>query len=212
MIAALESAAVVYRERWWPDDDRKNREWIEAIAPLVRRLGGPLADELSAVYQSPWQADPIRVDVVGYAGPFGAYTTLNPTHITVSSTDPRNQGLSAFEILFHEASHPLAIAVQDAIIEACHERGVPIPRDLWHALLYYTTGEMVRRAAADGKLRLPGTASGKPPDAYTPYAYRYGLYSRGWENYQRLLEAYWKPYLDGKVDFQRAINSLVANS
>ena len=215
MIAALESAAPIYRRLWWPDDDRKNRQWIEAVAPYVRRMGLPLADQLSAVYHSPWQAEPIRVDVVAYAGPFGAYTTLDPTHITVSSIDPRNQGLSAFEILFHEASHALATAVQDAIIEACHQRGVPIPRDLWHALLFYTTGEMVRREAADGKLRLANagiTTPPKSPDAYTPYAYRYGLYSRGWENYQRLLEAYWKPYLDGKVDFQRAINSLVANS
>lgn len=210
MVAVLEAAAPVYRKHWWKEQDRQNREWIESVAPLVRRIGGTLADELAVVYHATWPQNPIRVDVVFYAGPFGAYTSLDPTHITVSSSDPRNQGLSAFEILFHEASHPLATAVQDGILNACHERGIPIPRDLWHALLFYTTGEIVRRAVADGRLRVPGESPGTMPAAYTPYAYRNGLYSRGWENYQRLLETYWKPYLDGQTDFNRAISSLVA--
>jgi hypothetical protein len=207
LIAALEEAAPVYRQRWWPEHDRKNRAWISSVAPLIRRTGLPLAQELSAVYRAQWQSDPIRVDVSEYAGPFGAYTSLDPTHITVSSTDPRNQGLAGFEILFHESSHALATTVQDAIVNACHDRDIPIPRDLWHALLFYTTGEVVRRAAAEGKLNLPAR---KTPASYTPYAYRNGLYTRGWENYQRVLETYWQPYLDGKTDFNRSINAVVA--
>jgi hypothetical protein len=210
LIAALEEAAPLYRQRWWPDHDRKNRAWISSVAPLIRRTGLPLAQELSAVYHAQWQTDPIRVDVSEYAGPFGAYTSLDPTHITVSSTDPRNQGLSGFEILFHESSHALATTVQDAIDNACHDRGVAIPRDLWHALLFYTTGEVVRRAVADGKLNYPESTAPKFPASYTPYAYRNGLYTRGWENYQRVLETYWQPYLDGKTDFNHSITAVVS--
>jgi len=208
MIAALESAAPIYRSRWWSDHDRKNRDWIDGDAPLVRQIGLPLAEDLSSVYQKPWQREPIRVDVVIYAGPFGAYTSLDPTHITVASSDPRNEGLAGFEILFHEASHALAVPVQDAIAEDCRLRDIPIPRDLWHALLFYTTGEMVRRAAAEGKLQLPGAET--KAASYTPYAYRNNLYSRGWEDYLRLLEAYWQPYLDGRTDFEHAIRAVVA--
>jgi hypothetical protein len=98
MIAALEGAAPIYRTRWWSDHDRKNRDWIDGDAPLVRQIGLPLAEDLSSVYQKPWQREPIRVDVVIYAGPFGAYTSLDPTHITVASGDPRNEGLAGFEI------------------------------------------------------------------------------------------------------------------
>jgi hypothetical protein len=208
MIAALEGAAPIYRARWWPDHDRKNRDWIDGDAPLVRNIGLPLAEDLSSVYEKPWQREAIRVDVVIYAGPFGAYTSLDPTHITVASNDSRNEGLAGFEILFHEASHALAVPVQDAIAEDCRLRDIPIPRDLWHALLFYTTGEMVRRAAAEGKLELSG--AGTKAASYTPYAYRNNLYSRGWEDYLRLLEAYWQPYLDGRTDFEHAIRAVVA--
>jgi hypothetical protein len=100
--------------------------------------------------------------------------------------------------------------VQDAIDNACHDRGVAIPRDLWHALLFYTTGEVVRRAVADGKLNYPESTPPKFPAFYTPYAYRNGLYTRGWENYQRVLETYWQPYLDGKTDFNHSINAVVS--
>ena len=97
--------------------------------------------------------------------------------------------------------------MQDAIAEACRQRDIPIPRDLWHALLFYTTGEMVRRAAAQGKLQLPG--AGTRSASYMPYAYRNNLYTRGWEDYLRVLEAYWQPYLDGNTDFDHAIRAVV---
>lgn len=206
MIETLERAATVYRARWWSDHDRMNRAWIEAEAPLVRNLGGTLAAQLAAVYRSPWPSAPIRVDVVYYGGPFGAYTTLDPTHITLSSVDPRDQGLSGFEILFHESSHALSSSVEDGIVRECRAREIPIPRDLWHALLFYTTGEVVKRAFERPDA---GKAAGTGR-SYTPYAYRNGLYQRGWQNYQRALETYWQPYLDGKTNFDHALASLVA--
>ncbi len=212
LIGALEAAAPVYRARWWAEHDRSNRAWIAVVSPLVRQFGGRVAGELQATYQSPWPADRMRVDAVIYGGPFGAYTTLAPVYLTISSADPRNQGPAALEVLFHEASHALAGAVREAIVRECRQRGKPIPRDLWHALLFYTTGEIVKRAlqrdlAASGSSS--GT-SGSSPTGYTPYAYRYGLYARGWSEYQRVLERYWQPYLDGRADFDSAIARLVS--
>ncbi|MBI3670630.1 MAG: hypothetical protein HY237_12725 [Acidobacteria bacterium] len=208
LIAALERAAPVYRARWWDEHDRTNRSWIAGVAPLVRQMGGGLAQRLSAVYQADWPTGRLRVDVVFYGGPFGAYTTLDPVHLTISSSDPRNQGVAALEVLFHEASHALARAVRDAIVRECRQRGKPIPRDLWHALLFYTTGEIVKRALQNEKA--VSQPAGTRPDTYTPYAYRYGLYARGWSNYQRLLERHWQPYLDGKVEFETALARLVS--
>lgn len=203
LIAALERAAAVYRARWWPTHDRANRTWIAGVTPLARQLGRKLAEELAATYRADWPARNLRVDVVFYGGPFGAYTTLDPVHLTIAGTDPRNEGAAALEVLFHEASHALAGSVRDAIVRECRARGKPIPRDLWHALLFYTTGEIVRR-----ELTLPASAGGTP--GYTPYAYRYGLYARGWSNYLRVLERYWLPYLDGKTDFDSAVARLVS--
>src|SRR5208282_4796382 len=94
--------------------------------------------------QTKWPKEKIRVDVSAYANSAGASTTLDPLRVIISSTDPRNQGDEAFEVLFHEASHGIAEPVQSAIIRECRQRDKAIPRDLWHALIFYTTGEVIR--------------------------------------------------------------------
>lgn len=43
LIAALEAAAPVYREREWPQQDRSNRLWVANAAPLVRELSPALS-------------------------------------------------------------------------------------------------------------------------------------------------------------------------
>jgi hypothetical protein len=202
LIAALESAAPVYRARWWPQNDRANRDWITAVSPLVRQHGVRIAEQLAEVYQTHWPAVPLRVDVVSYAGPYGAYTTLEPSHLTISSLDTANQGVVALEVVFHEASHAVAELVRDAIAKECRRLGKPIPRDLWHALLFYTAGEVIRRTLRPA----PGSS---PPDPRAPYAYRNGLYARGWMSYERALEIYWQPYLDGRVEFASAVTRMV---
>lgn len=212
LIAALEGAAPVYRKHWWPAHDRANRAWIAAVEPMVQKLGRRLTTELSNVYQSPWPREPIRTDVSVYGGRVGAYTTLMPTHITISSAHENNQGRAAFEILFHEASHALTSEVAAAIARECRARNKPTPRDLWHAVLFYTTGEMVKRtlqaaAAAEKAADRPGEKKEGP---YTPYAYQHRLYERGWQSYQRVLETHWQQYLDGKIEFDRAILRMVA--
>ena len=202
---ALDAAAPVYRAHLWPEHDRANRRWIAAVAPLVRRNGLDLAHRLAEIYQTNWPRDRIRVDVTNYASSTGAYTTLEPLRVAVSSIDGRNQGAEALEVLFHEASHGIADSVQDAIFRECRQREKPIPRDLWHALLFYTTGEVIRPLALDSSSSTGSSASG-----YVPYAVREGLYKRGWENYLRLLTEYWQPYLDGRVTFDDAIAHMVS--
>ena len=213
LVAALERAARIYRAHWWTEQDRGNRAWIAAVSPMVRQYGAKLARDLAVTYQENWPPGRLRVDVVCYAGAVGAYTTLDPVRLSISSLDPRNQGPAALEILFHEASHALAGGVRDAIIRECRRRGKPIPRDLWHALIFYTTGEIVKRALSVPAEQASGateSAATRASSRYTPYAYRYGLYARGWSNYQRLLERYWQPYLDAKADFDAAVARMVS--
>jgi hypothetical protein len=211
LVAALEEAAPAYRAHWWPQQDRENRVWMAAVTPLVRLMGSDLASQLVRVYQHPWPAGRLRVDVVWYAGPEGSYTSLDPSHITIASHDSRNQGLAAFEMLFHEASHSLADGVNEAIARHCHDMDKPIPRDLWHALLFYTTGELVRRKVASApELADEAKAGGSASQAgYTPYAVRNGLYDHGWNDYDMALERFWQPYLDGTVDFDTAITHII---
>ncbi len=226
----LEGAAPVYRAHRWPADDRANRAWVKRVAPLVREQGVGLSHRLADIYQTQWPNEKIRVDVSAVANAAGAYTTLDPLRVTIASTDARNQGAAALEVLFHEASHGIAMPVEQAIARECRQRDKPIPRDLWHALIFYTTGEVIKplidpqadapeNTAAQNGTMPGGSASNRAPDAngrksqdaeYTPYAMREGLYQRGWENYLTLLTRYWQPYLEGGATFDDAIAHMVS--
>jgi hypothetical protein len=211
----LEGAAVVYRAHDWPTHDLANRRWVLRVAPLVREQGVGLSQRLADIYQTKWPKYKIRVDVCAYANRSGAYTTLDPLRVTISSTDARNQGEEALEVVFHEASHGIADTVQQAILRECRQREKPIPRDLWHALIFYTTGEVIRpivaAADSDGTAETSASAPGvRPIRGYTPYAVREGIYQRGWEDYLKLLTQFWQPYLDGKSTFDDAIARMVS--
>jgi hypothetical protein len=203
----LESAATVYRAHEWPVHDRANRAWIASVAPLVREKGLGLAERLADVYQARWPKQRIRVDVSAYANWAGAYTTLDPLRVVISSSDARNQGGAALEILFHEASHGIAEPVQLAINRECRQRDKAIPRDLWHALLFYTTGEVIKPVMT---VRNAGASEDGTTTEYTPYAFRERLYQRGWDDYLKLLTRFWQPYLDGKATFDDAIAHMVS--
>jgi hypothetical protein len=217
---ALEAAAPVYRAHLWLDQDRANRRWVARVAPLVEEQGVGISQRLADVYQTKWPKEKIRVDVSAYANPSGAYTTLDPLRVTISSLDARNQGDEAFEVLFHEASHGIAEPVQSAIIRECRQRDKAIPRDLWHALIFYTTGEVIRplltaadNVPADKEDAVKPNTTTAPPsrrETYTPYAIREGLYERGWNGYLQLLTRFWQPYLDNKSTFDDAIARMVS--
>lgn len=207
----LEAAAPVYRAHLWPEHDRANRRWILQVAPLVREQGVGLSERLADIYQTRWPRQKIRVDVVAYANWAGAYTTVDPLRVTISSLDPRNQGPQALEVLFHEGSHGIAEPVQEAIIRECRQRDKPIPRDLWHALVFYTTGEVIRTVLTSSTVA-PGDKKGSASESgYSAYAVREGLYQRGWKNYLDLLQRFWQPYLDGKASFDDAVARMVSS-
>jgi hypothetical protein len=210
----LEAAGSVYRAHHWPEHDRANRAWIARVAPLVREQGLGLAQHLADIYQTQWPLEKIRVDVTVFANSSGAYTTLDPLRVIISSADPRNQGPAALEMLFHEASHEIAQTVQQAIIRECRQRQKPIPRDLWHALLFYTTGEVIRPVMASQGAPMPAgddaQGAGQNDSEYIPYAVREGLYQRGWNEYFKVLTRFWQPYLDGRAKFDDAIAHMVS--
>jgi len=208
----LDAVSPIYRAHWWADQDRANRRWVARVAPLVREQGVGLSERLADIYQTHWPKEKIRVDVSAYANSAGAYTTLEPLRVTIASTDSRNQGPEALEVLFHEASHGIAVPVETAISRECKQRDKPIPRDLWHALIIYTTGEVLRPVFKDSTPEKGGGDAAPPlvkPNV-VPNALKEILSQRGWEQYHLLLVLYWQPYLDGKVNFEDAIAHLVS--
>jgi len=192
----LERAAPVYKARWWPEHDRANLAWIAAATPLVAKYETVMKKDLSAAFDTPWPDGPILTDVTEYASWAGAYTVLEPTHITISSANGGNAGPAMLETLFHEASHGLIQKVSDALTaELNAQQKLFQRRAFWHAVLFYTAGEIAQRHL----------------DGYTMYGIKNGVFDRAWPGALPILEKDWKPYLDGKIDLGATVHRLVAD-
>ena len=196
---ALAGAAPVYRKYWWPAHDAANRAWVADPMSKVAALTPAVPERLARLFGTPWLTGTVRVDVVRVANREGAFTSIDPApaHITISSSKPTNRDWMAAEILFHESTHAMAFPLIDAFaVELRSQRKTS--RDLWHAALFYLTGEVVRQAVA---------ARGTP---YEPYMYKTGLFDRAWPHLRTAIETHWKPYVDGQVSRDVAIRNVVA--
>ena len=194
---ALNGAAPVYRRRAWPAHARANAEWIAATAPLVERFGAELVAALGAAYGIPWPAQPILVDPSFERGPVLAYTTRAAPpgyagHVTIDPGEP-NRGPVAFECLAHEASHVVDDVLTGWIEAESARQGIEPPPELWHALLFFTSGVVAERV-----LGSPGT-------------YRRDV-SEGYPAYHAALEQHWRPYLDGSAPLAPALRGLVRDA
>lgn len=199
--AVLLRAAPIYRKYWWTAQDARNHRWIAAVQPLVAAHGTAMCEALAKIYEQAWPAQPVRVDVVGYANWAGAYTTLDPVRTTVSSALASYQGQAALEMIFHEASHGMVDKLTAAMADA--EKALDnrrpgassvVSKTLWHAVLFYTAGQLAAR-------QMPG---------YVPYAEKNGLWQRAWPAPDReLIARDWLPRIEGKVGLQQAATTLV---
>jgi hypothetical protein len=201
----LESVEPTYRKHWWPQHEQMNRFWIAIVKPMVLQFNQVMINQLTNAFKATWPSKLIQVDVVEYANWAGAYTTIdyakNQVRVTIASNDPGSQGFAALEAVFHEASHSMVFPrngrVAEAIARGCKAKNKPTPNGLWHAIIFYTVGEITKR-----NLARYGVTD------YTPVGYR-GLYARAWPNFQKPLELYWQPYLEGKIDFDQAVINLI---
>ncbi|HLK19958.1 MAG TPA: hypothetical protein VKT81_13435 [Bryobacteraceae bacterium] len=188
----LERAASVYKERWWPQHNRQNLAWIQAVTPLVSKYEAAMKKELADAYQTPWPTEKIRTDVSAYASWAGAYTLNDPTLITISSQGPVTP--SAVESLFHEASHAMIEKISNALSAELDAQKKLFKRSkFWHAVLFYTAGEVAQKHLVN----------------YTMIGVTDGILERAWPGALPVLEKDWKPYLDGKIDLATAVRRLV---
>jgi hypothetical protein len=196
--ATLERLMPIYRKHGWAAHDRTNREWIAAAQTLVERHGIAINAAIARAYNVT-PDNPVWVDVAVFAHPVGAYTTTQPTHVMISSTDSGYGGYAALEMLFHERSHAWGRSLFEGITEAAGAQGVTVPPQLSHAVLFYTAGDLTAR-----ELKQHGIA-------YTHYAAG-GLYDRlCGPGCGDKLAAHWKPYLAGERTRADAFTALVAS-
>jgi hypothetical protein len=192
----LETAAPIYRRYFWPAHDRANRAWIAATVDRMKSVGPDTIQRLEKFYGVTWFASPVRADIVWVGNRQGAYTTLDPAHATISSGDPDNREWTSVEIVFHEFSHALVRQLQASLDQALGT----LARDhrvLWHVVQFYLTGAAVQQA-----LKAKGVD-------YVPYMYSTGLFERAWSLYREVLDANWRPYVEGARSLDEAIAGTV---
>lgn len=194
----LVRVAPIYRKYWWPQHDAANRKWIAAAEPLVAKYGRALATRIAAAYGETWPAKPHPIDLTMSAGPVGAYTSY-PPHSTISSYDRGNQGLASLEIVFHEASHQWGRRLDQKIAASAAAHQKQVPRGLWHAVLFYNSGELTRRAFAEEGIAYP--LYGAP----RVYADLCG------EGCLERVAAAWNRHLSRELSLDEALDQLVAS-
>ena len=196
--STLERLMPIYRTHGWPAHDLANREWITAIVPLVERHGAAISQSLLRTYGATWPAEPMHVDLSVVAGPVGAFSVNN--HITISSSDPSYRGYAGLEMVFHEASHGLGLlgALIQPLDRAAAEQKVTLPPQLWHAVLFYTAGEMTMR-----ELKARGID-------YSPYANAAFYDNMCRPGCLAKIAEHWTPHLDGRRSISDALPALVA--
>jgi hypothetical protein len=197
--ATLERLMPIYRKHWWAEHDRANLAWISSVRPLLERHGAALRQAITRTYDTQWPDQPIPVDVTVTAGPTGAYTYGPPTHVTISASEPGNQGLKALEMLFHEASHSPVSNLFLRVREAATDQSVTVPPQLWHGVLFYTAGELTVR-----ELKAHGIA-------YTPYAGEEFYTSLCGAGCREKIAEHWGPRLDGRRTVADSLSALVAS-
>jgi len=194
------AATPAYKACRWADQDEENRRWIEELVPRLAADERRIALRLEELYQKSWNGLPIPVDVVETVNWSGANSILRDPaggHLLIANS---YQGPAALEVVFHEASHLLTgrgDPLRQALDSATGAVDWRLPDDLWHVVLFYTTGEAVRRILDDG---------GNP--GYSPMLY--GIFERGtWVGYRQALESAWRPYIDGGRTLPGAATGLI---
>src|SRR5215207_6319047 len=198
---ALEASMPLYRKAQWEEDDRANRFWIAVAEPLLASAAEELAEAHAKAYAVPFPKN-ILVDVTTFAWQFGAYTVGEgeSAHAVIASTEKGNQGFAALESLMHEPSHAVVDshtgAIGSDLKRLAAETGLKPMANLWHAILFYTSGELTRRALAR-----------RGVSDYQPYIL--GMYERAFRGFRQPLETHWQAYLDGKVSREAALRQIL---
>lgn len=196
LVRVLNNAAPVYRAHWWTAHDRANRAWIAAVSPLVDSDGDSLTQKIATAYETTWPDSPVRVDVVAYANDSGAFTSLLPTRIVISSLDPGNQKLAAEEALFHEGSHALVERAGNLLLSDFAVHRKKAPPELLHAILYFSAGYFMKELHPD----------------YIPYAKANGLWQQpAWKGFHEAIVKDWQPHLEGQASLSEAVSRLVSD-
>jgi len=199
--ATLETAAPMYRKAWWPRHRAMNQRYLAELQRTIDRDGSAIVAFLTRIYGIEWPSRVFPTHVVAYASWQGAFSYTGRMMILSSNANAQNDQWSPLEGVFHEAMHQSDDRVAALLRAQAAARGVTVPVDLSHALIFFTVGEAVRRlhpehvSMVDALDIWSKTISGARLPA---------------KRLQPSIQGIWKPYLDGRGTRDEALGALVA--
>ncbi len=186
LVATLERAAPIYRKVWWPAHREGNRTWRSATQALVDRHGAEVVGYVTRAYGAAWPESGYSVHVSRLRDVGSAYSSGVTGMIVAPSRSEFTAGLYALEAIVHEAMHQWDGQTFRAMRAAAPD--ARIPPDLSHALIFYTSGEAVRRVEPK----------------FVPVADAFDIWPLGLsgsklptQRLKPLLVEIWQPWLDG---------------
>jgi hypothetical protein len=197
----LERAAPIYRKAWWPRHRAMNERYIAELQRSIDRDGPAIVAFLSRVYGLEWPNRPYPTHVVAYAIWQGAFSYTGRMLILSSNPNEQNVKLYPLELAFHEAMHQWDDKVAALLRAQAAARGVTVPVDLSHTLVFSSTGEAVRRLHAEHVPVIDARDIWSKPlsGARVPA-----------KRLQPAILEIWKPYLDGRGSRDDTMGAMVA--
>jgi len=188
----LERAAPIYRKVWWPQHRAANDRWQSETQRLLDKNGNAILSFITSKYVMEWPATGYHVHLSGYTNWAGAYSTRGNL-LVVSSLDEAIGAVYGLETIFHEGMHQWDDQIFGSLQKQATRLNKAVPRELSHAMIFFTAGEAVRRVFPD----------------HIPYAEKFGIWQRGLGPFKTALEQGWKPYLEGRVSRDEALAELI---
>lgn len=185
---------------YWPAIDSNNKVWLNSIKNKITASEIEIVPELEKIYKTNLPDGKVRVDLVCYATWAGAYSYNDAfTHVVFSTASKNNQGALATEVIFHETSHFLADKLILKINAQVKNKHLEKEINLWHDVIFYTTGSVLEKYYKTKWQKF------EPYFVQMKFEDKFPLFKKSVE----ACRLYWDPYLNGKVDFDLAVNNLV---
>ncbi|MBL7911694.1 MAG: hypothetical protein JNJ41_11615 [Bacteroidia bacterium] len=189
-----------FTKLYWPVIDSTNKAWLNTYKDQIIKMETTIIPELERIYQTKLPAEKVRVDLTCYATWAGAYSFKNAfEHIIYSTANKANQGDLAAEVVFHEASHFLVDKLSDQIFLFAKDKEVKKLVNVWHNVLFYTTGYVVEKHYKSQWKK------------FEPY-YVQMKFEEKFPDFKVTVagcKLYWNDYMEGKIAFDEALKKIV---
>ncbi|MEO9851652.1 MAG: hypothetical protein ABJH72_11250 [Reichenbachiella sp.] len=203
-VAMLQSVHPVYQKYFWPEHQSVCQSVIADNISLLRKVESDYVDQITTLTRQFWEFTKIRVDLtyVAKASKWNLrnrpYTSLFPTHVVMNAVGENKVQGNWIELLFHESAHHLILPgsyfVGGTINDYAESKNIKPPRQLWHAYLFYFTGQIAKNLLNAEGIDYPVT-----------YMERNRVFSK----YFPLLEKHLTPYMNREATLAEATSIFI---